>query len=362
MIKRLCFILMFATQVFCAVAQDEQKSIEITVNRNESVEVEFKACKIAVKATRNASSEISLVFNMKSNLKQRQSQILLFGRNYTKKELKKKRIYIDKHYLNKTNGDNNLLKCEGLNEDILQIEPSGNRVITLRGIEGGTKMYEFPLYIAQSKKPGKSTIMERVKIFLDVTISEERKPELEEERIDEQYDNIRQKSEDLIEEIANLSICPSKNHRPTKVQQKKPYLDRIAMLQDEISEIKSSHHWKENDEEYKKYKVLVDQLENVVFTERVCGTCSSISIGTGGGSNPPHHCSYCDMSPKDVNIQLQRIYQQLDNGKIKKNEAVSKMKSIQSAVGRCPNLKRKMNNDKSYQAKANSYYKSIANY
>ena len=342
MMKRLSLLLICLLQVFFIVAQDEQKNVEISVNSSQPVELEFSSCKLSLSAFQYANSQFTLYVDVQNTT---QDHIFLFGRSYSQKELKKRNIRFYKKSYGSTS--KTLLLCEGLNEDeILHIEPSGNRVLTIEGISDINKKCELPLYIAKTKMK-KYYIKNRVKILSNIKFSGEKVA-------DNEFESISKKCQKLIDEIGHLTICPRTTHSISKEKQKEPYTNRILDLKDEISDVKTSHQWRERDEDYQKYKELLIQLDNIKFKEQYCGKCGQSSV---------HQCRYCKMTSKDALSTLQRIYQMLDIGRTNKTSAISSVEPLHKAwVGGCPKLKQKVDNDASTRAKMERYYDSIIHY
>ena len=354
MTKRLVLILACAMNVFWAVAQDERKSTNVEINSNTPMDVEFNECKLSLTASRYGRSDISLGIDFENTTP---FYILLFGHAYTEKDLKRYKIRFDKKSYGTTSKD--LLLCEGHNGDeILQIGPYQNKVLTIDGINTDIdiKKCEFPLYMAKYKNNKKYLIMRRVKKILEVRF------------LDDKYEEIKQECNRLIKEINNSSICTNRKHPESITSQKAPYTSKIEDLKDEIALIKSTHGWRDRDEEYQKYKELIRQLDNAMYNEEDCDECRKKPKQRSSNSYQPisqsmHQCSYCNMTAAAVQGELERTYKMLDNGQITKNQAVSKIGAIYKAyTSGCPQLKQKMNNSSSTRNKVNSLYNSIINY
>ena len=341
--KRSIFVFILSLlHVLFVSAQDVQKSIELVINDNSPVELKFNFCMLSFSAHQTSESYIILDIDVLNNS---QNHILLFGKPFTEKGLKKHKIRFDKKKYGTAN--RSIALCEGLaGSEILSIMPSGNRTITIDSISGNSKRCEFPLYFTKTKKK-KYYIVSRAKIVVNVQFKDDKSAS--------EYENIEKQCMNLINEIKNVSICPKKNHPVSIDKQKEPYNEKILDLKDVISDIKSSHGWKERDEEYQKYKLLIAQLDNVKFVTKYCGQC--------GEQQPSHKCSYCEMTPRDVLTSLQRTYQLLDNGELNKKDAITKVELIYRAWnGGCPKLKQKRDSDTSNRTKIERYYESIINY
>lgn len=344
--RRLYVTLLCAMQMLFAVAQDEQRSIEVVVNDSQPVEIDFEACRLAVSAIESGDSEVSLSIDLKNNTS---NYIFLFERDYTKKDLRKEKIRFDKKSYGSTS--RRTLACEGVNDDeMLRIAPSGNSILTIDGITNDVKRCELPLYIARSKKicKKKFVIMRRVKVILNVTI-------IPETVIDDKYEGISQRCAILIDDISNTSICTRPTHPISVDRQKMDFVSRIVAIKEQISEVKSAHRWDERDEEYQKYKELIVQLDNIEFNEAYCGQC--------GQTRDPHKCKYCNMPSGKVVDEAQRIFTNLDNGDITKSDAIKNIEQLRKAwTGGCPKLKQRVNSDSSIRNNLNRYYEDIKNF
>lgn len=354
MLKKLLafFISMFLWLPVCA--QDDIKNIELRINDNSAVSVDLSSCRLSLSATDYGGQSSTITVNVENTTA---NPIFLFGHAFSEKALKKQRIQFDKKSYGSTSRE--LLICDGLDGDnILRIEPGGNNVLTIDNIIESSKKIEIPLYFAklEKKKPigkEKYSIKQRAKIILNVKL-------IADDRTDATFENIKSKCDELITEIENNPVCPNKKHPVAKQEQIDKINARIADLKDEIFDIKSEHRWKERDEAYKPYKELIANLDNIEIKEEDCADCRNKKPNR---TSVAHNCEYCSTSPTGILIELQRVYQKLDNRLITKTEATEAIESVHRAwTGRCANLKKKMDEDKVTKAKVEKYYNSIVNY
>lgn len=344
--KRLFFAWVCAIQMLFAVAQDEQRSVDVKVNGREPVELEFSTCTLAITAQTSRDSEVTLDIDLRNETS---NHIILFDHIYIEKSLKKAKIRFDKKSYGSTS--RRIIPCEGVGEDdILKITPGGNSILTIDGITDDRVRCELPLYIARNKKICKKKffIMSRVRLVLNVNLIAEKK-------VDDKYDEVCRKYETLALEVRKNPICPRASHPTTKEMQKRPYIKRINEIKDEISAIKLVHGWRENSEEYQKYKELIVRLDEIVFEEEYCGQCAP-AVST-------HKCKYCTMSPSEVLDELVRIFMELDGGRIRKDKAISMVQPYRKAwQGGCLKLKHKMSTDATKRESVDKYYKAILNF
>lgn len=350
--KKLLFLVLCVLNTLGLYAQDEQKSINVTVNSNEQVVTEFDLCDVFVMATRSGNSDVSLSIEVMNN---NSFDIFLFGHAFPEKKLKKLKpsIIFDKKSYGTTSKD--IITCDGLNDDVLQIEANNKRTLTMNREKAEIVKCELPLYIAKTKNRKKYSIMSRVKITLNVKLIMTEPDADVSVSIKQKYEGIKQIYEDIMESINKVVICTSDKHNPSADQQKKPYKDKIDSLISEISAIKNKNNLMEEDEIYKPYKELITNLNKVKFKTQTCNKCRRPPI-------PPHHCNYCEMSYESVYKKMESTYKKLDLGKITKSNAVSSVRSIYNAYnGKCPNLKMAIEKSGA-KTKINKYYQSIINY
>jgi len=339
--RRLLFLLLCAAQSLFTIAQDEQMNIEVDVNGDQPVRKELNSCTLSLTASRFGNSPVELSIDLENNL---QYSILLFAHAYTEKDLKKHKIRFDKKSYGSMS--RNLLLCDGLDGDnILRVEPSSNRTLKFIASDNDMMLCELPLYFAKSKK-NKHRIVNRVKIRLNVKLIQE----------DAEFDSINSSCKELIEEIGKFRVCSRPSHHESVEAQKAPYVNRIKELKEKITDIKVLHNWRDRDADYKKYRDLLMQLDNVEFKEEWCGCKPKVGIST-------HSCRFCQKTPSEVLTNVQRIYQKLDVDRIKKQAAKTEVEPWHRAwIGGCPNLKKKIDRDSNNRKKIESYYNSIINY
>lgn len=340
-----------------AYSQDDIKSVELKINDPSPVNVELSTCRLSLTATDYGGSSTTISVDVENTTDA--NPIFLFGHAFTEKDLKKQNILFDKKSYGSTSRE--LLICEGLDGDnILRIEPGGNRVLTIENIGENSKKIEIPLYLAklEKKKPigkEKYSIKQRAKIILNVRL-------IAEDKTDKTFENIKSKCDELIADIEKNPVCPNKNHPVSRQKQIDDINSRIIDLKDEIFDIKSEHRWKERDEAYKPYKELLATLDNIEIKEATCPKCQR-DRKSPTRQSAAHSCGYCSKSPTSVLVELQRIYQKLDNRLINKQGAIRAVEGAHRAwTGGCLNLKKKMAEDTVTKGKVEKYYNSIVNY
>ncbi len=342
--RKIFLLIASSFNVLFALAQDEQKSIEITVNSDEPVEMEFKTCDLSYSAFSDGSS-IILTVDVRNTSN---DYIYLFAKELTKKELRKQKIRFDKKAYGSTSR-RLLVFCDSLGiDDVIKIGPLENEILTIDNIDKDRKRLELPLYLAKYKRHilcMRYNIKSRIKLISNISFIEE--------KTDDKYEDIEKRCLELIDEIDHFTVCPRASHPESIEKQKKPYTDRILDLKDEISDIKTANGWRERDEEYQKYKILISQLEDVVFNEKYCGKC-------GQTASESHRCKFCDMTTQDILNSIDRIYSEYIEGSISRNTAISELEPLHRAwTGGCPKLKQKMDRDDTGRANIERYYNRI---
>lgn len=354
--KRNTLVLLFLCTTIIAVA-DEKKKVEITANQSQPVEVELNSnSKFYVSATKLVNTtEVTIsveVENMDDV-----HPLFIFGHAFTEKDLKSQKpsIRFDKKSYGSTSRD--LRICKSVDCDpVVQITSQQKGVFTFSGYVGGITPIELPMYMAKypQKKnlsKGKYLIMQREIIYLDVEVKDEEKDETDD------FDQLNDAYENLISELEEQTFCKNSKHAPSLLEQEQPYKDKIDDLKDAIADIKSANNWREREPKYKQYKELLEKLNAIDFKqyEKDCGGHIQIVHS--------HSCSYDSWTPNQVLSSLVRIYQNLDNGKVKKSSAVESAKALQRAWTNkdCP-LSRKMSNAGNTKSQAEGYYDSIITY
>ena len=351
MLKKLSLLLMFIILWVPGYAQDEMKSIELTVNDPNPQIIDFPTCRLSVSATDYGNSMTGIMVDIENT---NDNPIFLFGHAISEKNLKKQKIQFDKSYI----ASKELMVCEGLNGENINIAPACHSVLTIDNVDGPRKRIEIPLYLTKTKKKKllgkeKSFIVERPKIILNVTL-------IAEDKTDNEFEDIKSRYDELITKIEQNPVCPNRNHPVSRQKQIDEINAKIMDLKDEISDIKSEHRWKERDDAYKPYKEVLMSLDNIEIKEATCGQCQR---DNKPAQRHTHSCNFCSKSPSDILKDLERVYIKLDSRKIKKSEAIKAIESAHKAwSGGCANLKRKMADDSVIRNKVEKYYNSIVNY
>lgn len=359
MLKKITFLILSLVLSLPLLAQDEIRSIDLKVNDPEPMVLTDNGfCNLKVSAIKDGESPATVIINIEN--KNESNTIFLFGFAFDEKTLKKDKIVFDKKSYGTTS--RNIIVCGGLGSDqVVEIKPYGNNVLKFNEINGTKTTIELPLYIAKYEegkifRKDKYQIRQRVKLILNINL-------IVPEKKDNELDEIKRRCEDIVDKAELITVCTSKKHKVSEEEQTKEIREEIDALKDDIADIKSENHWRERDEAYKPYKELLATLNGIEFKKDVCDNCRTKPKTRSTSTPTAHSCSYCSKSPSEILVLLQRTYQELDNRKIKKSEALQKIEGIHRAWnGGCPQLKQKVNADSSTKYKVDKYYDAIVKY
>lgn len=351
--KRFVLLLLCLCTSFFILA-DERIRIKIAANKEPKEETR-ESCHLSISATSPSNSDDDRITILIEN-KEEEHLFFLFNHSYTEKDLKKLNIRFDKKSYGST--DRRLKSCNSVDgDDAIQIGPQDKHLLKFRADVNPTEI-ELPIYIAKYKnsKKNKFLILRREIISLNVEI------EKEEEADDNGYERLYEAYNNLMSDLEEQSFCPNKRHSPSLSEQERPYKERIDEIKDEIADIKSAHGWRDNDRKYEQYKELLEKLENINF--RIYEKdCRKHKASYSNSNIRSHNCSYSSWSAEKVLSSLVQIYKKLDNGRISKESAVEKAKSIRRECTNkaCP-LYGKMNKATDIKKEVEEYYNSIINY
>ena len=353
--KKHIMLLLLAFVATMASAQDDHKSVELSTNQSEPIEVEFDCCKLFLSTSSFDSKDyvsLSVEVNNTDDYK-----ILLFGHAFTEKDLKKQRpsIRFDRTSYGATDKKLELCKSDE-GDDILMIEPSSKRTLTFENVNTSGMKLKLPLYIAKYK-PKKFLCKEKYLILRRSIITVDVRFQSQPEN-DDLYSQLEEKYNELMEDLDGKRFCPNRSHKPSLANQEQPFKDRITEMLEEISDLKTEKKWRDRTEAYKPYKELKEKLEGIRFIERDCG----IHGGGGGVPIPTHSCNYCNKSLSSVLNALQSAYRKLDTG-ASPSSVMPEVEALHAAWtnGKCPLNKRKKG-DSSLSGQIDKYYSRIVNF
>lgn len=244
--------------------------------------------------------------------------------------------------------------CERLDQEYVAISPEEEFEFEFevpRRVVTDTIRFELPIYIA--KYSDKKFLVLFRKRYYEI---------LQEEILgfniiingwdenDSEYVSIKKEVEDFIKSVDEATFCDNKNHKPSLRLQQKQYKEKRDSLIDKINLTLQNHReWFKVDQPHIKYTELSNRLENVDLDAHIsdCGKHKS-----------KHSCNYCKWSAQRIYHEFDDTYQQLRAGKLDKDAAVKKAKSLNTCYQK--NTKRKKDSD--YTEKISLFYDRIINY
>lgn len=290
--------------------------------------------------------------------------ILLFKNSRGEKELKKNKPKIE--FAKKYAGSKDERKVHGftsLNRDFVSIVPQEKVKLSEFVISQNEIKVELPIYLAsynpkQLAKKGADNINYKILCEEIFTFNIEIKGWSENDPV---YVSTKNSVEDYIRSVNTAAFCKNKKHRPTLVQQQKPYKDKKDSLIKVIGNIVETNGWMSDTDPYNAYKNLRNLLEKINLNDHTydCGEHKGNKDGKGheeGGKKTT--CSYCSLNPQQIYHQLDDTYQQLRNGKITKAAASKKARALYNCYQRHDRRKK----ESSYSDKISRFYSRITNY
>lgn len=275
--------------------------------------------------------------------------ILLFGHNYSEKELKKlfPKIYYDKTFPG-DRGYRELNVYPGLEKSYMCMDVNQKYKLTKMTVqEGKTGKLELPLYFAKYKKKslfgglfGGSNGRNKLNILEQKTIEIEIEVEV---KPDEDFIRLENECNKLIKEISTQSFCNNPKHKPNLETQEAPYKERIRKMISEIDGIIQSRQIPFSSNAFNRYDELKKKLKSLDFSkyERDCGkkhTTSSRGPGGGRTTPPIHQCKFCGLTPDQALGKMNNYYYQIYNSS---NRAATK-RAVMADVNilyNCPSWK-----------------------
>lgn len=242
--------------------------------------------------------------------------------------------------------------CKELKEHFVQISPSDNHVFEFSVASHYNKyVLELPVYIAKyhpkklfgilGKEHYEILDEEILKFNLKIIGWTEDAPE---------YVSLKIAVEDYIKSVNDAPpFCRNKKHFPSLEEQQKPYKEKGDSLLKVINNVLKEGGLVHQDKKYQAYYALKLQLDKVNLDDYTydCGKHKS-----------KHSCNYCKWSAQRIYHEFDDTYQQLRAGKLDKDAAVKKAKSLNTCYQK--NTKRKKDSD--YTEKISLFYDRILNY
>lgn len=286
------------------------------------------------------------------------SQILLFDRAYSEKNLKDMSIVFHKQFPG-NKGNRVIESADDLNELIL-IEPGQKRILPKLIVDKEkSKQCRLPLYVAKTKEKkilkifvGKTKMEIADKNIIEMNIKVEIKA-------DENIIRLNEEFESLQNELKTKSFinCPNNTHASSLKKQKAPYHSRINKIKGSIDSVLTANGWTAADKEFASYDELRRKVGNIDLSEHVrkCNKHHHVI--------PIHNCQYCNKTLSQILKAMERTYKQLDNRRITKEAALTEANKLINACSeeKCP-LNKKWKNGGIEKNSIENYYNRIKNF
>lgn len=285
--------------------------------------------------------------------------LIVSGFDYAESELKAQRPRIS--YYKKfpgTKGSRRMEVYAGLKD---YNGERGERYIIINPLEemGGfseevqkkdTLEWRIPIYIARHGKVLKKRLKLIEKLVIQLDITSEIKP-------NEDYSELNEACDLLIQEINDTVICSHKRHNPSADVVIKSYEDKITELKEQLKSTAFSYSSCDDFREYgdSLFESLLTRLNSINLQTRLtdnCGKHKAVAVR--------NRCKYCNMSYNEIFNRLDDCYLNLDNGDVAKDEILEEV----NALYRCCTLhaNRGRGNWNDYKGQIEKVYQSIINF
>lgn len=285
----------------------------------------------------------------------------LFGQEHTEKELKNhypRAIYYDKHFGPHGNTDvyqvGNEQRSYPPDISLDEYQHSCN-FPEFSMDEGETATCRLPIYFARNKNGlfCRRTILEsEVITTLVITV---------ENPIHEDYFRLSRSCDSLMEAIDRSVFCLHKLHRPELFQQEEPFFQKRDEIKDEIARVLKMNSWPVNSKNY----VLFNELDARVDSADYFIELAEVeNCGDAKSHVPPHSCSYCSWTMKQIHSRFDLYNKQLDNGDITKESVQQEVNALYKCYRFGPKTKanQRKEEQKQYQEKIKRLYEKINSY
>lgn len=357
--KALLFITLFCIATIC-VADNKEKRVTLNDEHNREI-INFCNCNIYVsKADSNEDGNAKI--KVKIDNYDRENIIILFGNQYTEKNLKKVHsITFDKTY-NGTKGYRDI-KTYGISRKDITIMPDESEELSEIQVNNGEiKKCRLPFYVAKYKdkkflgiKIGRKLVIIE-ECILDLEIETTVKP-------DETFIRLEKETNAIIDDVSKQKFCNNTKHIPSLEKQEAPYKERINKIKSEIQSILDSNKYFSNDPQYEQYKNLITKLkDNINFEahEEDCGNPRNHR------SQPRHSCKYCNSSLQQIYHKLDDYYKKIYNSSDRKAAKESVMADVNLLYKCCTdgNCSKHAStwNSSEYKSKITDRYNRISNF
>lgn len=321
---------------------DQQQKVTLSEEKtHETIEMPG-LCRLLVTAS-DANDDGEAVVTIDIENLQDDEVIVVFGRSYLEKELKRQSpsIRFDKII---PKGNRQIDTFKPIGERAKCINPGDNffqlKKETVK--RDATTKYVLPLYVAKyrNKKRTKLFLMRKVTQEIEVTV---------EQKIDKDYKRLEKAVDDLINVISKETFCPNRRHSPNLSRQERAYKEQIEERKKEIESIRSKKGYFSSDKKGEQYLNLVHRLDAIKFHEEDCGKHIIA---------PPvdvHRCKYCNQTPRQIYEKLDKINQTIYGSSDRKAAKDNVMPDVNLLMDR-------HHNRGEYESRIQQLYNKISNY
>lgn len=277
-------------------------------------------------------------------------EFLLFDHTWSKKELRKQRIFFEKGF-----GGESTLAVENIDLDVYQdklVPRNSGRRYTFPDIlveEGKTYECKIPIHVAKPKPNWFCKKKKKLHSIINCTIH------ISVDNKDEVYDHLKHECDSLTkafdEALKNKKFCTNRYHSPKFEKQVEKYTDAEQELRNQINPLLNNKGWSKESKKYQRYKTLLDSLDKMDNAKSEykhdCGRHTA-------------SCAYCKLSLQEIYNKLNRHYQNLYNGDVQKSAIINEVNALYRCGTTHSNSKR--TNSDTYKSGITEFYNKIKNY
>lgn len=349
MIKRFLLAVFTGLLLSFNLFADEQR--KITLNNEEHTQeiVELPYCNI-IATLKEVDENDNVTINVELENIQESKIIILFDRAYNEKELKKQRPSIRYHKIYPGDKGKRVIDfCSHVSNPVYLKPYSKVNLQKLDMTSDSVVTCRLPIYIAESKKKdllnfqfsNKLRLQELQVIELEIHVK--LKP-------DEEYINLTNAYNQLLEEISKETFCRNKNHRGMSCMALiKKYKDKIEQIKGRVDKIVRERNYFTTDKKYKIFMEISQKLDAIDFESKVVKSCSN------DRKRIAHTCRYCSWSDEQIYRRLENIYIDIHNGKKNQQSVMGEVEALHNCYVK--NAKRKRNEN--YKSRIAAYYNKI---
>lgn len=330
-----------------SVNADSEIKIKLDNDEHPDTIVQLDYCNIFLELKTNDDDSLFYISIRMENISEDKT-LFLFNKSYDEKTLKDLDMSVkyDKVFQG-PKGGRVIDPCVGLRES-LKIPPSSDAyIVNLQG-DSNTLKYKLPIYIARKKKKDFYLAQKDVTVL---NIEVETKP-------DEEFINLSDSINLLLEEIEKQTFCSNKNHKGTPVKKLyNKYNTAKDNLKDKIQGIISSRGYEPTDKGFKQFKLLTARLDSIDLEDITVPKC-----GNDKKPVPPpiprpasHSCKYCSWSLEKIYKKMEGYYIDLHNRKKTKGQISRDVDTLY----KCATKNKKRSGGSAYMSRISTYYNKI---